>query len=237
MSGIFLGIIVVGTGILALYWVFYGQRKYNEMLMPKRKTELKAVLFDLDGVILDSFEAWFNVFNHARRNFNLKEISREEFKDRAWGGSVKADAKNYFKNSDAEEIEKLYKHLISGYVDKTNLMPDAKKVLDAIKKKNIKIGLVTNTFGETVAAILKFHKLEEYFDSIVNADDVEKVKPYPDPVIKLCKNLGIMPDEAMLVGDTKNDYKAGKAAGCMVVGLNTKGDLMIDGLSDLLELV
>src|SRR3989338_3943574 len=103
MSGILIGIIVIGTALLALYWIFYGQRKYNDMLIPKRKTELKAVLFDLDGVILDSFGAWYAVFNHARRNFNLKEISRQEFKDKAWGGSVKADVNNYFKNSDAKE--------------------------------------------------------------------------------------------------------------------------------------
>ena len=76
MSGILIGIIVIGTALLALYWIFYGQRKYNDMLIPKRKTELKAVLFDLDGVILDSFEAWYSVFNHARKDFGLKEISR-----------------------------------------------------------------------------------------------------------------------------------------------------------------
>ena len=46
-----------------------------------------------------------------------------------------------------------------------------------------------------------------------------------------------MPDEAILVGDTKNDYNAGKAAGCFVVSLNTDGDLLIDELDDLLELV
>ena len=237
MSSILLGGIVIGTALLALYWVFYGQRKYNDMLMPKRKTELKAVLFDLDGVILDSFEVWFNVFNHARRNFNLKEISRQEFKDNAWGGSVKADVKNYFKGKDAKELENLYRQLISGYINKTELLPDAKNVLEQVKNKNIKIGLGTNTFKETVLEILKFHKIENYFDSVVTSDDVERVKPYPEPIFKLCENLGIMPDEAILVGDTKNDYKAGKAAGCFVVGLNTKGDLIIDKLSGLMGLV
>ena len=85
--------------------------------------------------------------------------------------------------------------------------------------------------------VLEFHKLKHYFNSIVSADDVERVKPYPDPVIKLCENLGIMPDEAILVGDTKNDFKAGRAASVFVVGLNTHGDLIISKLSDLLELV
>ena len=100
--------VIVFTGFLALYWVFYGQRKYNDMFMSKIKPKLKAVLFDLDGVIIDSFEAWYGVFNHVRRDLKLKEISREEFNRKVWGGSVEADAKNYYKNRSVKEIEKAY---------------------------------------------------------------------------------------------------------------------------------
>ena len=123
------------------------------------------------------------------------------------------------------------------HVEETKLMDDTENVLKEIKKKNFKIGLVTNTFKEPVLAALNHHKIYNYFDAIVTADDSEKLKPYPDPVIKLCQKLDVMPDETILVGDTKNDYKAGKGAGCVVVGLNTHGDLMISGLKDLLELV
>lgn len=232
-----IAVIIVGTAFLALYWVFWGQRKHNEMFMPKRKTKLKAVLFDLDGVLLDSFEAWFSVFNHARKNFKLKEISRDEFTKNVWGGSVSADVKNYYKGKDAKEIEKLYKNLISKYIRKTKLMPDAVKILKTIKNKKIKIGLVTNTFRKPTLETLKFHKISSYFDAVVTSDDVEMAKPYPDAVLKLCGKLNVMPDESILVGDTKNDCKAGKSAGCFVVGLNTDGDLVIDKLSDLMELV
>ena len=119
--------IIVGTAFLVLYWVFYGQRKYNEMFVPKRKTELKAVLFDLDGVIIDSFDAWFSIFNHVRKDLDFEEISKEEFRKNVWGGSVHADIKNYYKNKDVKEIEKLYKKLISKYTHKTKLLPYAKK--------------------------------------------------------------------------------------------------------------
>ena len=234
---ILLTAIIVGTGFLALYWIFHGQRKYNDMFMPKRKTELKAVLFDMDGVIIDSFEAWFSVFNQVRKDLKLKEIKRDEFKSKVWGGSVSRDAKNYFKNADVKEIEQKYQKLITEHVEATKLMDDAENVLKEIKKKNIKIGLVTNTFREPAMAALKQHKINNYFDVIITADDSEKLKPYPDPVIKLCEKLDVMPDETILVGDTKNDYKAGKSAGCTVVGLNTHGDLMISRLKDLLELV
>jgi len=231
-----IGIIIVVTGFLGLYWVFYGQRKYNDMFIPKRKTELKAVLFDLDGVIIDSFEAWFHVLNHVRRDYKMKELDREQFKKNTWGTSVEHDLK-YFKNVSVKELEDKYKKTMLKYIHEVVLMPDAEKVLKTIKKKKIKIGLVTNSFNNIVSKILKHHKIRSYFNSIVTADDVEKLKPYPDPVIKLCEKLKIMPDEAILVGDTKNDYKAGKGAGCLVVGLNTDGDLVIDKLGDLLELV
>ena len=231
-----IGTIIVVSGFLGLYWVFYGQRKYNDMLNPKRKTELKAVLFDLDGVIIDSFEAWFHVFNHVRRDFKLKEVSRENFKKHTWGTSASHDLK-YFKNTSLDELRDIYKKTMLKYIHKVILMPDAEKVLKTIKKNKIKIGLVTNSFSSLVTKVLKHHKINKYFDQIVTSDDVEKVKPYPDPVIKLCEKLKVMPDETMLVGDTKNDYKAGKSAGCFVVGLNTNGDLVIDRLSDLLDLV
>ncbi|MBW2976173.1 HAD family hydrolase [Candidatus Woesearchaeota archaeon] len=234
---LFLAAIIVVTAVLALYWVFYGQRKYNDMLMPKTKAKLNAVLFDLDGVLIDSFDAWHSVFNHVRSDLKLKTISKEEFRKNVWGGSIQADAKNYFKGRDIKELEKSYRELISGYAGKTKLLPDAENVLKKIKNKNIKIGLVTNTFRKPVLDTLKFHKIGKYFDAVVSFDDVERAKPYPDAVIKLCEKLNVAPEEAILIGDTKNDYKAGKAAGCFVVGLNTEGDLRISTLKDFLEMV
>lgn len=232
-----IGIIIVVTAFLALYWVFYGQRKYNEMVLPKKDAELKAVIFDMDGVILDSFDAWFNVVNLARKELKLKNISKEEFRNEAWGTSVQADVKKYYQNKSVEEISALYKRLMLESIGKTRLMPGVAEAIQAVRKKGIKTGLVTNSFQSVVSKALEFHKINGCFDAVVTADEVERVKPYPDPLIKICEKLGIMPQETIYVGDTKFDYKAGKAAGCAVVGLNTEGDLMIGKLSDLLELV
>lgn len=237
MSSIFLAITIVVTGLLALYWVFYGQRKYNEMALPRKDVELKAVLFDMDGVIIDSFDAWLNVVNLARKELNLNNMSKEEFRDEAWGTSVQADVKKYYKDKTVEEISALYKRLMLESIDKTRLMPGVMSILESARKKGIKTGLVTNSFKSIVSKALEFHKIDGCFDAVVTADDVERVKPYPDPLVKICEKLGIMPQEALYVGDTKTDYKAGKAAGCVVVGLNTRGDLMISELSDLQQLI
>jgi pyrophosphatase PpaX len=233
----FIGIIIVVTGFLALYWVFYGQRRYNDIFMPRRETELKAILFDFDGVIINSYEAWFNVFNDLRKKYNLKEIGRQEFDKKVWGNSLYEEAKIYFRDQDLEEVKHSYNSLRNKYSEKTILLPKVKKVLESVKKKKIKIGLVTNSFRKATLNTLKFHKISKYFDVIVTVDDVERPKPNPEPVIKACEKLDIIPQETIYVGDTKFDYKAGKAAGCLVVGLNSDGDLVIDKLSDLLKLV
>lgn len=229
--------IVIGSALLAFYWIFHGQSKYNDMLIPKRKTELKAILFDLDGVLIDSFERQYVVFNDLRKKFGLKKINKGEFRKKIWGNSLEANAKNYFNGKDLKELHLDYDNLVKKHTYKSKLLHRAKEVLKTIKDKNIKIGLATNTTKQRTTNDLRSHKIKDYFDAIVTADDVEKPKPYPDSIIKLCQKLNVMPDETIFVGDTPNDYKAGKAAGCFVVGLNTHGDLIISKLSDLLELV
>lgn len=231
-----IGIIIVGTAFLALYWVFYGQRQYNNMFVPKKKTKLKAVLFDMDGVLLDSFETSYLIFNGLREKCKLKAMSREEYIKSVWGGFFTDNMKKYLKTNNVEDIETYHKKLILKYKNEVRLMPGAKKVLKAIKNKKIKIGLVTNTLREQTLNTLKYHKIEDYFDTIVTGSDVEKAKPHPDPILKACERLGVIPEETIYIGDTKFDYKAGKAAGCLVVGLNSDGDLVIGKLSDLLGL-
>ena len=232
-----IAIILVVTSFLALYWAFYGQRKYNEMLNPKRKTELKAIIFDLDGVIINSFDAWLHVFNKTRRHFKLKELTKEEFRRKAWGKILDTELKKNFPDKNIKEIKDQYKALIAKSIDKIKLLPGSKDVLLEIKKKNIRIGLVTNNFRKPVKKILELHKIGKYFDAIVAEEDVEMPKPYPDGILKACKKLNVQPDEIIYVGDRENDYKAGKAAGAFVVGLNTKGDLIISQLKDLLQLL
>ena len=234
---IILAAIIVITAFLALYWVFYGQRKYNEMLNPKRKTELKAIIFDLDGVLIDSFDAWFHVYNKTRKHFRMKELNEEEFRKRAWGKILNKELKENFPNQSVKEIKDQYRVMITKNVDKIKLLPNSKEVLQKIKKKNIKIGLVTNNFKKPVKKILEFHKISKYFDAIVAEEDVKMPKPYPDGILKACEKLNVQPDETIYVGDRENDYKAGKAAGAFIVGLNTKGDLVIYELKDLLQLL
>jgi len=230
-------IIIVITGILAIYWVFYGQRKYNEMFMPKKKIKLKAVIFDLDGVIIDSFDLWFRVFNKLREKHKLKAYTIAQFKKNVWGGSVDNDAKNHFNNIDVNDLKKEYLKLIIKNISESKLLSNAIEVLNKIKKKGLKVGLITNNFTSFVEKVLEHHKIKNKFDAIITADDVEKPKPNAEGIFKLCKKLNLRPDETILVGDSVYDVQAGQAAGCFVIGLEVHGDLIISELKDLYQLV
>jgi len=142
----------------------------------------------------------------------------------------------YFKEK-AEAMKKICVDKINKNYKKIRLFPDVEEVLRTIKKKKIKIGLATNNRIRLTTKVLKHYKIFKYFDAIVTRDDGLKPKPYPDPILKVCEKLNVMPDETIYVGDTKNDYKAAKSAGCLVVGVNSQGDLVIDEVSDILDLV
>jgi len=225
------------TGIGAMYWVFFGERKHREMMNPPRKTKLKAILFDMDGVIVNSYSAWFLTFNTIRKEMNLKEFSNEKFKKEVWGGSVEKDAKLFFKTLSKEELESKYLKIMQKSSSKVKLMDGTEEVLNKINQKNLMIGLVTNSYKDVVNKILIQHKIKNKFDVIVTGDDVENNKPHPEPIWKACEKLKVLPDEVLYVGDTKIDYKAGKSAGAMVVGLNTKGDIVISDIRDIVQLI
>ena len=115
------------------------------------------------------------------------------------------------------------------------LFPDAEEVLHRTREDyQLKVGLVTNTPRENVNKILKHFQLSNHFDVILTGNDVKRGKPDAD-VVKACERLNVKPGHAILVGDTKTDYQAGKAAGCSVicVGAKSAGDVHIEKLDEL----
>lgn len=223
------------TSILVIYWVLMGQWKHNVSIRQSNR-KIKAVLFDLDGVLVDSHDAWFKVFNYARKKFKFPEISLKEFDKSVWGGSIDRDVRAYFKNINPEEVAKVYFSKLSKFKKDIKINPYAHYTLKTIKDKKLKTGIVTNTYKKVALEITDFHGITNFFDVIVGGDEVEKGKPAPDSILKACKKLKIAPEEALFIGDTKNDINAGKNAGCFTIGYKIHGDLMIDNIKDIVKL-
>lgn len=203
-----------------------------DMFWKKRETKKKieAVLFDLDGVLINSFECWYQVFNKMLRVYGRQEIEREEFRVKYWGI-------NFEYIIDEEEAKYCVDEQLQ-MIDFIELFPDVKEVLFNVKEK-YKIGLVTNTPKKNVNKILKHFHLSDCFNVIVAGDEVKKGKPDAEMVVKACAELGVEPGNAIIVGDTENDFVAGKSAGCTVVGLGIglRCDIRIGSLLELFKTI
>ncbi len=196
------------------------------------KLKLDAILFDMDGVLVDSLDAWWHALNTSLKTFGIKEISKEEFVKRYWGHDLYDNLEKMNLNIEIGlECSRIY----TQYIDKIKIFPDAEKTLE--KLGGYRKGLITNTPKDSTYQILKKFDIQKYFDTIVTTDDVKKGKPDPEIVLKACKNLGVNPKNVVLVGDTWSDIEAGRGAGCTVIGLNIDGDFTIKKLYELVELV
>lgn len=211
--------------------------------------KFKAVLFDKDGVLIDTLDLCWEAFNITLEHYGRPALSKEEYLNQGWGIELGENVKRIFAGSPKSKIEEIidfYRKERMRLKNRTKIYPSVIPLLEAIKGK-YKLAVVTNTLESTAAQILKDLGILEYFDIVVGKDDETKPKPAPDMILKACKLLGIETAEALYIGDTLPDIEAGKAAGCTTVIITTSmrkeeladigGITIIDDLKELKEIL
>jgi len=101
-----------------------------------QRKEVKAVLFDLDGVLVDSIDAWFHIFNDTLKYFNKKTLSRDKF-NKIFGMSIDIAARKYFDGKTVKQIEHIYFNFFRKNMNHFKLFSHTIKVLQNIKKQKI----------------------------------------------------------------------------------------------------
>lgn len=188
----------------------------------------RAILFDMDGVLVDSLDSWWKALNSALKRCKHKEITRDEFIKTYWGHDLKANLKRLQLNP---EVARFCNITYGNHLEYIRIYPDTTTALQ--KLSSYKKAIITNTPTDCARQILKKFSIEQYFQEIITSDDVLKAKPDPEIVFTACKRLGVDAKTVVLVGDTDSDVKAGRAAGCTVIGLNIAADITIQRLLDL----
>ncbi len=200
------------------------------------KREVRAVLFDLDGTLVDSFDAWFKVYNESLAEFGFRPVTRNEFKAH-FGSPIEKDVRENFRGCTVNQVENAYNRNFLKNINRVKLFPGAKETLNALKNKGYELGLITGSTRQITNNLIQKFNLGKFFNVILTMDDVKRRKPAPDVVLKACKILAAKPQNTILVGDTKNDTLAGKSAGCITIGYKISGDYKINHLKDVLKLV
>lgn len=203
----------------------------------------EAVLFDLDGTLVDSIPLIFRTYRRVFADLGLP-----------WDpGAVAAQIgiplrviSRKFAGDRAEEFYRLYQRYYQEEHDRlTRLFPGTKEALRELKRHGLRLGIVTSKSAAVTRRTLTFTGLGSFMETVITVDDVREPKPGAEPVLRGLAALGAEPGRALYVGDSCHDMLAGRRAGTAVVGvtwglarreelLACGADLVVDCWSELL---
>lgn len=194
----------------------------------------RAVLWDLDGVLVDSQEVWFALLGASARALGGREVTRAAF-EAGWGQGIAADVERWFPERTIPELEAHYHAHFMDHATHLRVDPDAGRVVGELRRRGLGQALITNTPAPLARAILAHARLD--LDAVVGGTDVPNAKPAPDMVVEACRRLGVAPADALVVGDSRFDRDAARAANVRFVGFRTEGDTRIERLGELLQAI
>lgn len=196
----------------------------------------RALLFDLDGVLVHSIEAWYRMLVGAARHFRTPDISRAAF-DAGWGQGIDADMQTFFRGCDAVEVERYYAAHLLDHSDCIETTEDAPRTLQRLRQHGLPCAVITNTPTGLARDILARSGLLDSFELVVGAEPRLAPKPAPDPILRACELLRVSPQECVMIGDSQFDEQAASAAGCAFLGYRMAHGASVQYLSEVMDLV
>jgi len=215
---------------------------------------IKLVVFDFDGVLVDSNEAWADIYSRAAKATGLKkDVAYDDIKEHYGKPYIDVLRAAYPEvTNDESTVERMYSNFIDlasseDFGSSFKLIKGARKTLDELKGR-FTLAVGSGNTKRMLEKFLKKFRLADYFRFIVTIDDVKKGKPSPDMLIKAIRHFNVKPEEAVYVGDAASDVLAAKRAGMRSVAVLTgalgkeeavklKADYVVEDVSKLPEVL
>ncbi len=182
---------------------------------------IRAVLFDLDGTLLDTAPDLADALNHVLQLEQRQTLSFEEIRPAVSNGAAGLMQLGFGSTLMEERSEQLRKELISFYqnnlCNKTTLFDGMNVLLDTLKQREIDWGIVTNKPSYLTDPLVAKLGLNEQTDCIISGDTTPHSKPHPEPILHACKLLNFTPNECIYIGDAQRDIEAGSRAGMRTI--------------------
>ncbi|MDD5613814.1 MAG: HAD family hydrolase [Candidatus Omnitrophica bacterium] len=187
----------------------------------KRPLEAKLVIFDLDGTLVDAYSAIEKALNAVRVHFNREPVGYNEVKS-AVGWGDKNLIKSYFSSDEAERALEIYRQEhAKTLLEHAKLMPFAEDILNYLKSKGYFVALASNRPAAFAGIILKNLGISIFFDYVICADEIDVLKPAPDMVLKIAKDLNVELEKSVYVGDMTIDIQTAENAGIIAIAIAT----------------
>ncbi|MBQ2518749.1 MAG: HAD-IA family hydrolase [Bacteroidaceae bacterium] len=188
---------------------------------------VRAVLFDMDGVLFDSMPNHAYAWSHAMTQFGLAMTAEEAYMNegRTGSGTIDMLAQRFWgRNATEEEKQRIYaaKSALFNTLPEAKPMPGAREALEAARECGAKIVLVTGSAQLSLIEHLELH-YPGFFrkELMVTAFDVKRGKPNPEPYLMGLEKAGVRAEEAVVVENAPLGVEAGRAAGIFTIAANT----------------
>lgn len=179
----------------------------------------QAIIFDLDGTLVDSMWLWNDIdieFLEAR-GLTLPETYQHDIEGMSFTETAIYTKELFRLPESVDELKAIWNRMaIEKYTYEVPFKPGAEKFLQYCKKQKISMGIATSNSRELVDAVVHALHLDNYIQEIVTSCEVEKGKPAPDVYLEAARRLGIAPEHCLVFEDVPMGILAGKNAGMRV---------------------
>lgn len=176
----------------------------------------RAVLFDLDGTLVDSLEDLADAVNHVREAFSHPPLSADAVRKKIGKGSrhLVQQVLPDVRNSDIDRALCMFLDFNRQHIaDKSILYPGIREILSELASRDFKMAVLTNKNEDLCKILLQSLEIQDLFENVCGGDTYPERKPSPLPLLKAMETLGTAPHESVMAGDSINDILASKRAG------------------------
>ena len=203
---------------------------------------VKAILFDMDGVLIDAKDWHYEALNKALGLFGI-EISRYDHLHTFDGLPTKVKLKmlseQYYLPEQLHGFVNQMKQQYTAQMihEKCHPMFHHEYALSKLHNEGYKIAVCSNSIRSTIELMMEKSMLIDYLDLIVSNEDVKKAKPDPEMYLTAISRFGLKPEECIVVEDNPNGIAAGKASGASVLEVATVYDVNYENIKGLIDKV
>lgn len=184
-----------------------------------KPSPLRAILFDIDGTLINTVDLIVKALDYTYQKHLGIALPREEIR-RLIGLPLKVQMRylddRVAGNAPHDLMEADEVAYYKAHRDQERVIPEAVQAVQTAYRKGYAVALVTSKSREELHITLPKLAVDAYVDTVVAADDTERHKPAPDPVLKALERLQVAPEQAIYIGDTVFDLSCGRAAGVLV---------------------
>ena len=185
-------------------------------------SEIKGVIFDLDGTLVDSMWMWkaIDIEYLGKRGLDCPEDLQKKIEGMSFSETAVYFKERFHLPDSLEEIKAEWTRMsLDKYENQVPLKPGAGRFLRFLKDHNIPMGIATSNGQAMVDGVLDALKIRPFFDSVATACEVKAGKPAPDIYLYVAGKLGVKPEDCLAFEDVPAGIQAGKAAGMRVIAM------------------